>query len=100
MKKTRPKEFMPALTRSILLMPLLVPHGGRRKKRVLQQLDMACASIPELKQYSKVNLGEQNHALDPQPPFQSKCNTITNRLHCAMLEETQRYQRNGGCLFV
>ncbi|MGJ8682949.1 efflux RND transporter permease subunit, partial [Paraglaciecola sp.] len=44
------KEFMPSLNEgSFLLMPTSLPHSGvEENKRVLQQLDMAVATIPEI----------------------------------------------------
>jgi copper/silver efflux system protein len=44
------KEFMPSLNEgSFLLMPTSMPHSGiEENKRVLQQLDKAVASIPEI----------------------------------------------------
>ncbi len=49
--KNTGKEFMPSLNEgSFLLMPTSLPHSGvEENKRVLQQLDMAVASIPEIK---------------------------------------------------
>src|SRR5690606_15908732 len=48
--KNTGKEFMPSLNEgSFLLMPTSMPHSGvEENKRVLQQLDMAVASIPEI----------------------------------------------------
>ena len=52
------KEFMPSLNEgSFLLMPTSLPHAGiEENKRVLQQLDMAVASIPEIE--TVVNPGD------------------------------------------
>ena len=62
------KEFMPALDEgSFLLMPTSLPHSGvSENKRVLQQLDMAVASIPEIKTVVG-KAGRVESALDPAP---------------------------------
>jgi Cu(I)/Ag(I) efflux system membrane protein CusA/SilA len=62
------KEFMPALNEgSFLLMPTSLPHAGiEENKRVLQQLDMAVASIPEIKTVVGKS-GRVESALDPAP---------------------------------
>ncbi len=62
------KEFMPALNEgSFLLMPTSMPHSGiAENKRVLQQLDMAVASIPEIKTVVG-KAGRVESALDPAP---------------------------------
>ena len=62
------KEFMPALNEgSFLLMPTSLPHAGvEENKRVLQQLDMAVASIPEI-QTVVGKAGRTESALDPAP---------------------------------
>ncbi|WP_027138618.1 efflux RND transporter permease subunit [Gaetbulibacter saemankumensis] len=67
MKQTG-KEFMPALNEgSFLLMPTSMPHAGvEENKRVLQQLDMAVASIPEIKTVVG-KAGRVESALDPAP---------------------------------
>ncbi|MDH3699451.1 MAG: efflux RND transporter permease subunit, partial [Flavobacteriaceae bacterium] len=62
------KEFMPALNEgSFLLMPTSLPHAGiEENKRVLQQLDMAVANIPEI--HTVVGkAGRVESALDPAP---------------------------------
>jgi len=48
--KNTGKEFLPALNEgSFLLMPTSLPHSGvEENKRVLQQLDMAVATLPEI----------------------------------------------------
>src|SRR5699024_903293 len=48
--KNTGKEFMPSLDEgTFLLMPTSMPHSGvEENKRVLQQLDMAVASLPEI----------------------------------------------------
>ena len=62
------KEFMPALDEgSFLLMPTSLPHSGvEENKRVLQQLDMAVASIPEIETVVGKS-GRTESALDPAP---------------------------------
>ncbi|REE80749.1 Cu(I)/Ag(I) efflux system membrane protein CusA/SilA [Lutibacter oceani] len=62
------KEFMPALNEgSFLLMPTSMPHSGiAENKRVLQQLDMAVATIPEIKTVVG-KAGRVESALDPAP---------------------------------
>ncbi|MGX1929383.1 efflux RND transporter permease subunit [Flagellimonas sp. 2504JD4-2] len=62
------KEFMPALNEgSFLLMPTSLPHSGvEANKRVLQQLDMAVASIPEIETVVGKS-GRTESALDPAP---------------------------------
>ncbi len=60
------KEFMPALDEgSFLLMPTSLSHAGvDENKRVLQQLDMAVASIPEIETVVG-KAGRTDSALDP-----------------------------------
>ncbi|MCM5662759.1 efflux RND transporter permease subunit [Galbibacter mesophilus] len=62
------KEFMPALNEgSFLLMPTSLPHAGvEENKRVLQQLDMAVATIPEIETVVG-KAGRTESALDPAP---------------------------------
>ncbi|KAA1242396.1 efflux RND transporter permease subunit [Aquimarina sp. RZ0] len=62
------KEFMPSLDEgSFLLMPTSLPHSGvEENKRVLQQLDMAVASIPEIATVVG-KAGRIASALDPAP---------------------------------
>ncbi|WP_271782155.1 efflux RND transporter permease subunit [Aquimarina algiphila] len=66
--KNTGKEFMPSLNEgSFLLMPTSMPHSGiEENKRVLQQLDMAVASIPEIKNVVG-KAGRTTSALDPAP---------------------------------
>ena len=66
--KNTGKEFMPSLNEgSFLLMPTSMPHAGiEENKRVLQQLDMAVASIPEIKTVVGKS-GRTASALDPAP---------------------------------
>ena len=65
---TTEKEFMPALNEgSFLLMPTSLPHAGvSENKRVLQQLDIAVATIPEVKTVVG-KAGRVESALDPAP---------------------------------
>ncbi|MEP3838794.1 MAG: efflux RND transporter permease subunit [Algibacter sp.] len=62
------KEFMPSLNEgSFLLMPTSLPHSGvEENKRVLQQLDMAVATIPEIETVVG-KAGRTESALDPAP---------------------------------
>jgi len=62
------KEFMPALDEgAFLLMPTTMPHAGvSENKRVLQQLDMAVAQIPEVTTVVG-KAGRVESALDPAP---------------------------------
>jgi Cu(I)/Ag(I) efflux system membrane protein CusA/SilA len=66
--KNTGKEFLPSLNEgSFLLMPTSMPHSGvAENKRVLQQLDMAVASIPEIKTVVG-KAGRTESALDPAP---------------------------------
>jgi len=66
--KNTGKEFMPALNEgSFLLMPTSMPHSGiAENKRVLQQLDMAVATIPEIETVVG-KAGRIESALDPAP---------------------------------
>ncbi len=66
--RTTGKEFMPSLNEgSFLLMPTSLPHSGiAENKRVLQQLDMAVATIPEIKTVVG-KAGRVESALDPAP---------------------------------
>jgi Cu(I)/Ag(I) efflux system membrane protein CusA/SilA len=62
------KEFMPALDEgSFLLMPTSMPHSGvQANKKMLQHLDKAVASIPEVKSVVG-KAGRVESALDPAP---------------------------------
>ncbi|MEY8779475.1 efflux RND transporter permease subunit [Allomuricauda sp. XS_ASV26] len=62
------QEFMPSLNEgSFLLMPTSLPHAGvEENKRVVQQLDMAVATIPEI-QTVVGKAGRTESALDPAP---------------------------------
>ncbi|MDC6407068.1 MULTISPECIES: efflux RND transporter permease subunit, partial [Maribacter] len=96
------KEFMPALNEgSFLLMPTSLPHAGvEENKRVLQQLDMAVASIPEIETVVG-KAGRTESALDPAPlsmyenVIQYKSEYMRNSSG-----ERQRYKVNDDGLFV
>lgn len=62
------KEFMPSLDEgSFLLMPTSMPHAGvEQNTRVVQQLDMRVAAIPEVEMVVG-KLGRAETALDPAP---------------------------------
>lgn len=95
------KEFMPPLNEgSFLLMPTSMPHSGvAENKRVLQQLDMAVASIPEIKSVVG-KAGRTESALDPAPlsmyenVIQYKSEFMLNELG-----KRQRYRVNNDGLF-
>ena len=96
------KEFMPSLNEgSFLLMPTSMPHAGvEENKRVLQQLDMAVASIPEIETVVG-KAGRTESALDPAPLsmyeniIQYKSEYMRNADG-----ERQRYKVNKDGLFV
>ncbi len=96
------KEFMPALNEgTFLLMPTSLPHAGvEENKRVLQQLDMAVASIPEIETVVG-KAGRTESALDPAPLsmyeniIQYKSEYMRNANG-----ERQRYRVNDDGLFV
>ena len=96
------KEFMPALNEgSFLLMPTSLPHAGvQENKRVLQQLDMAVASIPEIETVVG-KAGRTESALDPAPMsmyenmIQYKSEFMRNSNG-----ERQQYQINDDGLFL
>ncbi len=62
------EEFMPSLDEgSFLLMPTSLPHAGvAENKRVLRQLDMAVAGLPEVETVVG-KAGRVESALDPAP---------------------------------
>ncbi|QKX04250.1 efflux RND transporter permease subunit [Aquimarina sp. TRL1] len=62
------KEFMPALDEgAFLLMPTSMPHSGvSENKKIVQQLDMAVAGIPEIETVVG-KAGRIESALDPAP---------------------------------
>lgn len=96
------KEFMPSLNEgSFLLMPTSLPHAGAEEnKRVLQQLDMAVATIPEIETVVGKS-GRTESALDPAPlsmyenMIQYKSEYMRNSSG-----ERQRYKVNDDGLFV
>ncbi|MFD0977678.1 efflux RND transporter permease subunit [Salinimicrobium gaetbulicola] len=96
------KEFMPSLNEgSFLLMPTSLPHAGvEENKRVLQQLDMAVAGIPEIETVVG-KAGRTESALDPAPLSMYE-NIIQYRSEYMRNEEgePQRYQVNEDGLFI
>ncbi|MCB0462561.1 MAG: efflux RND transporter permease subunit, partial [Flavobacteriaceae bacterium] len=99
--KNTGKEFMPSLNEgSFLLMPTSMPHSGvEENKRVLQQLDMAVASIPEIETVVG-KAGRTESALDPAPL--SMYENIIQYKSEYMLNadgERQRYKVNDDGLF-
>jgi len=99
--KNTGKEFMPSLNEgSFLLMPTSMPHSGvEENKRVLQQLDMAVASIPEIETVVG-KAGRTESALDPSPL--SMYENIIQYKPEYMLNENgvrQRYKVNDDDLF-
>ena len=62
------EEFMPSLDEgSFLLMPTSMPHAGMtQNKRVVQQLDMLLANIPEV-DLAVGKMGRVESSLDPAP---------------------------------
>src|SRR5690606_7134511 len=99
--KNTGKEFMPSLNEgSFLLMPTSMPHSGvEENKRVLQQLDMAVASIPEIKTVVG-KAGRTESALDPAPLSMYE-NMIQYKSEYILNEkgERQRYRVNADGLF-
>jgi Cu(I)/Ag(I) efflux system membrane protein CusA/SilA len=99
--KNTGKEFMPSLNEgSFLLMPTSMPHSGvEENKRVLQQLDMAVASIPEIETVVG-KAGRTESALDPAPLSMYE-NVIQYKSEYMLNEnrERQRYKVNGDGLF-
>ncbi len=96
------KEFMPSLNEgSFLLMPTSLPHAGvEENKRVLQQLDMAVATIPEI-QTVVGKAGRTESALDPAPLSMYE-NMIQYKSEYMRNDngERQRYKINDDGLFV
>ncbi|PWK20130.1 Cu(I)/Ag(I) efflux system membrane protein CusA/SilA [Maribacter polysiphoniae] len=92
---------MPSLNEgSFLLMPTSMPHAGvEENKRVLQQLDMAVASIPEIETVVG-KAGRTESALDPAPLSMYE-NIIQYKPEYMLNEngERQRYKIDDG-LFV
>ena len=99
--KNTGKEFMPSLNEgSFLLMPTSMPHSGvAENKRVLQQLDMAVASIPEIETVVG-KAGRTESALDPAPLSMYE-NMIQYKSEYMLNEkgERQRYKVNDDDLF-
>ena len=100
--KNTGKEFMPSLNEgSFLLMPTSMPHSGvEENKRVLQQLDMAVATIPEIKNVVGKS-GRTESALDPAPLSMYE-NVIQYKSEYALNEngKRQRYKVNDEGLFA
>ena len=100
--KNTGKEFMPSLNEgSFLLMPTSMPHSGvEENKRVLQQLDMAVATIPEIKTVVGKS-GRTESALDPAPLSMYE-NVIQYKSVYALNEngKRQRYKVNDEGLFA
>lgn len=96
------KEFMPSLNEgSFLLMPTSMPHAGvEENKRVLQQLDMAVASIPEIETVVGKS-GRTESALDPAPLSMYE-NVIQYKSEYILNEnrKRQRFKVNEDGLFV
>ncbi|MDN3596351.1 efflux RND transporter permease subunit [Zunongwangia endophytica] len=96
------QEFMPSLNEgSFLLMPTSMPHAGvSENKRILQQLDMAVAYIPEIKTVVG-KAGRIESALDPAPLnmyeniIQYKSEFMLNKKG-----ERQRYKIDEGGFFI
>ena len=99
--KNTGKEFMPSLNEgSFLLMPTSMPHSGvEENKRVLQQLDMAVATIPEIKTVVG-KAGRVESSLDPAPLSMYE-NLIQYKPEYMLNEngERQRYKTNNEGLF-
>ncbi len=99
--KNTGKEFMPSLNEgSFLLMPTSMPHSGvEENKRVLQQLDMAVATIPEIKTVVG-KAGRVESSLDPAPLSMYE-NLIQYKPEYMLNEngERQRYKTNNDGLF-
>jgi len=99
--KNTGKEFMPSLNEgSFLLMPTSLPHSGvEENKRVLQQLDMAVATIPEIKTVVG-KAGRVESSLDPAPLSMYE-NLIQYKSEYMLNEngERQRYKVNEDGLF-
>src|SRR5690554_2122876 len=96
------KEFMPSLNEgSFLLMPTSMPHSGvEENKRVLQQMDMAVAGIPEIKLVVG-KAGRAESALDPAPLSMYE-NIIQYKSEYALNEngKRQRFKVNEDGFFV
>ncbi len=99
--KNTGKEFMPSLNEgSFLLMPTSLPHSGvDENKRVLQQLDMAVAGIPEIETVVG-KAGRVESSLDPAPLSMYE-NLIQYKPEYMLNDkgERQRYKVNKDGLF-
>ncbi|TDU34281.1 Cu(I)/Ag(I) efflux system membrane protein CusA/SilA [Gelidibacter sediminis] len=96
------KEFMPALNEgSFLLMPTSLPHAGvEENKRVLQQLDMAVSSIPEIETVVG-KAGRTESALDPAPLSMYENVIIYKSEYMRNADgDRQRYQVNDDGFYV
>lgn len=100
--KNTGKEFMPALDEgAFLLMPTSMPHSGvEENKRILQQLDMAVASLPEISMVVG-KAGRAESALDPAPLSMYE-NVIQYKSEYALNEngKRQKFKINEDGLFV
>ncbi len=100
--KNMGREFMPALDEgSFLLMPTAMPHAGiAENKKVLAQLDMAVASIPEIEMVVG-KAGRISSALDPAPLSMFE-NLIQYKSEYQLNErgKRQRFRVNEEGLFV
>lgn len=100
--KNTGKEFMPSLNEgSFLLMPTSLPHAGvEENKRVLQQLDMAVATIPEIETVVGKS-GRTESALDPAPlsMYENMIQYKSEYMHNAKGKK-QRYRVNDDGLFI
>ncbi|WP_438712097.1 efflux RND transporter permease subunit [Aquimarina muelleri] len=100
--KNTGKEFMPSLNEgSFLLMPTSLPHAGvQENKRVLQQLDMAVATIPEIETVVGKS-GRTESALDPAPlsMYENMIKYKPEYMHNTKGKK-QRYKVNEDGLFV
>lgn len=96
------KEFMPSLNEgSFLLMPTSMPHAGiEENKRVLKQLDMAVANIPEINTVVG-KAGRTESPLDPAPLSMYE-NLIQYKTEYMLNEQgkRQRYKVSSDELFV
>ena len=97
------KEFMPSLNEgSFLLMPTSLPHAGvEENKRVLQQLDMAVTSIPEIATVVGKS-GRIESALDPAPLSMYENIIIYKPEYAPNAEgKPQRFKVNeDGCVYI
>lgn len=100
--KNTEKEFMPSLNEgSFLLMPTSMPHSGvEENKRVLQQLNMAVSSIPEIKTVVG-KAGRIESALDPAPMSMYENIILYKREYASSKHgKPKRYKVNDRGLFV